>query len=531
MERLAGGACSGSVNHPNVCQLYEIDEDGEGLFLPMELLDGQPLSARLAQGALLPGEAVQIALAVLSALAALHQKGIVHRDLKPSNIFLAPHGVKLLDFGLARPLVGATGLNKSDLTLPGIVLGTPRYMAPELIEGSVADARSDLFVLGIVLYEMLAGKPPFRGESVFEVAQAIMQDEPPALGGSPGIVGLDRIIHRALRKPVAERYQTAEAFAQDLRASLLVADSGELAPVRPMTRLVVLPFRMLRPDPSIDFLAFSLADAISSALSGLPSLVVRSTAAASRFATDTPDIPALAVALDVDVVLLGTLLSSGEQVRVSAQLVQAPSGTLVRAMTSQSTSGEIFQLQDGLAKSIVESLSLSLTTGERGQINRDTPANPEAYECYLRANQIQLDSGQWVAARDLYARCLEYDPRFAPAWARLGRCYRLLGKYGDLSQAEVNLARGGWQTRSKSIPTCRWPTTCTHISKLMPAVPARRWSGYWSECATPLPSPSSSRAWCRPAAIAVCWTRRWPRTSALGAWTPEWSPASLRPSF
>src|SRR6185503_16884978 len=118
------------------------------------------------QGALLPAEAVQIALAVLNALAALHQKGIIHRDLKPSNIFLAQHGVKLLDFGLARPFVGAVGLNKSDLTLPGIVLGTPRYMAPELIEGGVADARSDLFVLGIVLYEMLAGKPPFRGESV-----------------------------------------------------------------------------------------------------------------------------------------------------------------------------------------------------------------------------------------------------------------------------------------------------------------------------------------------------------------------------
>jgi TolB-like protein len=431
-----------SVNHPNVCQLYEIDEDGDGLFLAMELLDGQPLSARLARGPLLPGEAVQIALAVLSALAALHHKGIIHRDLKPSNIFLAPHGVKLLDFGLARPFAGAVGFNESDLTLPGVLLGTPRYMAPELIEGSAADARSDLFVLGIVLYEMLAGKPPFRGESVFDVAQAIMRDEPPALGGSAGIVGLDRIIHRALRKPVDERYQTAEAFAQDLRASLLVADSGEVARVRPMTRLVVLPFRMLRPDPSIDFLAFGLADAISSALSGLPSLVVRSTAAASRFATDTPDLPALAGALEVDVVLLGTLLSSGEQVRVSAQLVQAPSGTLVRAMTSQSTSGEIFQLQDALAKSIVESLSLSFTAGERGQINRDAPANPEAYECYLRANQIQLDSKHWAEARDLYLRCLECDPRFAPAWARLGRCYRLLGKYGDPSQAEVNLARG-----------------------------------------------------------------------------------------
>jgi serine/threonine protein kinase/tetratricopeptide (TPR) repeat protein len=431
-----------SVSHPNVCQLYEIDEDQDGLFLAMELLDGEALSERLARGSLPAGEAIQIALAVLSALAALHQKGIVHRDLKPSNIFLSVHGVKLLDFGLARPFVGAAESSESDLTLPGVVFGTPRYLAPELIEGRVADARTDLFVLGIVLYEMLVGQPPFRGDSVIDVAQAILKDEPPALGGSPGVVGLDRIVHRALRKPVDERYQAADAFAQDLRSTLLGTDTVEVSRIRPLSRLVVLPFRMLRPNPSIDFLSFSLADAVSSALSGLPSLVVRSTAVASRFVADTPDIPALSRALDVDVVLLGTLLSSGDQVRVSAQLVEAPSGTLVGTMTAQSQDGDVFHLQDSLAKSIVESLSLSLTPADQDRINRDAPANPEAYDAYLRANQIQLDSRQWASARDLYLRCLERDPQFAPAWARLGRCYRLLGKYEDPSQARANLALG-----------------------------------------------------------------------------------------
>jgi serine/threonine protein kinase len=431
-----------SVNHPNVCQLYEIDEDRDGLFLAMELLDGEPLNGRLARGPLPASDAIQIALAVLSALAALHQKGIVHRDLKPSNIFLSTHGVKLLDFGLARPFAGAAGSSDSDLTLPGVVFGTPRYLAPELIEGRVADARSDLFVLGIVLYEMLVGQPPFRGDSVVAVAHAILKDEPPALGGSPGVVGLDRIVHRALRKPVDERYQAADAFAQDLRSILAGTDTADVSRIRPMSRLVVLPFRLLRPNPAIEFLAFSLADAISSALSGLPSLVVRSTAVASRLATDPPDIPALSKALDVDVVLLGTLLSSGDQVRVSAQLVEAPSGTLVRAMTAQSAGGDIFQLQDSLANSIVESLSLALTDTDQGRINRDAPANPEAYDSYLRANQMQLDSKQWASARDLYLRCLDRDPQFAPAWARLGRCYRLLGKYDDPSHAEENLALG-----------------------------------------------------------------------------------------
>jgi len=430
-----------SVNHPNVCQLYEIDEDRDGLFLAMELLDGEPLSDRLARGPLPAGDAIQIALAVLSALAALHQKGIVHRDLKPSNIFLSAHGVKLLDFGLARPLVGPAGSAESDLTQPGVVFGTPRYLAPELIEGRIADARSDLFVLGVVFYEMLVGQPPFRGDSVVAVAHAILRDEPPALSGSPGVVGLDRIVHRALRKPVLERYQTAEAFAQDLRSTLLGTDTADVSRIRPMSRLVVLPFRMLRPDPSIEFLAFSLADAVSSAVSGLPSLVVRSTAVASRFAADTPDIAALSKSLDVDLILLGTLLSSGDQVRVSAQLLDAPSGTLVRAMTAQSRGGDVFLLQDSLAKSIVESLSLSLTAADQGRINRDAPANAEAYDLYLRANQIQ-DSKQWASARDLYLRCLERDPQFAPAWARLGRCYRLIGKYVDPSAAQENLVLG-----------------------------------------------------------------------------------------
>src|SRR5215510_3997265 len=143
-----------SVNHPNICQLYEIDSEGEELFLAMELLDGEPLSTRLMRGALPPGEAGQVGLSVLSALGALHLKAIIHRDLKPSNIFLAQHGVKLLDFGLARPLTAG-----GDLTMPGVVMGTPRYMAPEQIEGGLVDVRSDLFVLGAVLYEMVAGRP------------------------------------------------------------------------------------------------------------------------------------------------------------------------------------------------------------------------------------------------------------------------------------------------------------------------------------------------------------------------------------
>src|SRR5262249_1747819 len=158
--------------------------------------------------------------------------------LKPSNIFLSPHGVKLLDFGLARPFAASERPGDADLTLPGVVYGTPRYMAPELFQDNPIDTRSDLFVLGVVRYEMLAGSPPLRGSTPFEVARAIMKDEPAALGGSSGIVALDRVIHRALRKRPEDRYQTATAFADDLRRAVVVTETSNLAAVRAMTRLV-----------------------------------------------------------------------------------------------------------------------------------------------------------------------------------------------------------------------------------------------------------------------------------------------------
>ena len=195
-----------SVNHPNVCQLYEIGEENGELFLAMELLEGESLAVKLTAGPLPCAEAVQITLGILSALEALHRRGVVHRDLKPSNIFLTPHGVKLLDFGLARiaPQVGAA--TDTGLTLTGVVIGTPNYMAPEQALGQQIDARTDLFAAADVLFEMLCGKSPFARDTVVSVLHAIVTEQPPALGGSPAIVAVDRVIHRALSKSADNRY-------------------------------------------------------------------------------------------------------------------------------------------------------------------------------------------------------------------------------------------------------------------------------------------------------------------------------------
>jgi serine/threonine protein kinase/tetratricopeptide (TPR) repeat protein len=416
------------INHPNVCQIYEIGEaDGE-LFLTMELLDGEPLSAKLTRGPLSCAEAVQLVLAILTPLEVLHDRGIVHRDLKPSNVFLTPHGVKLLDFGLARPVDTTLGETVTNLTVKGSPIGTPNYMAPEQVMGHAIDGRADLFTVGSMLFEMLSGQPPFANELVVRVLHAIVADDPPALGGSPAVIAVDRVIRRALSKSPDARYQTAEAMARDLRGVLLVPDSTVGGAARPMTRLIVLPFRVLRPDSETDFLAFSLPDAITNSLSGLDSLIVRSSAVASRFTNSGLDVTAIGTEVGVDMVLTGTLMRAGDQLRVSTQLVAATDGAVVWSQTAQVALGDLFALQDQLASRIVESLSLPLTNREQRLLKHDVPASAKAYEFYLRGNQT-LAQYAWVPARELFLQCLDLDPGFAPAWAGLGAAYRSLAKF------------------------------------------------------------------------------------------------------
>jgi TolB-like protein len=193
--------------------------------------------------------------------------------------------------------------------------------------------------------------------------------------------------------------------------------------------LIVLPFRMLRPDPATDFLAFSLPEALATSLSGLKSLVVRSSLAAARFAGGTQDLKTIADEAQVDLIVSGTLLSTGEEIRFTAQLTDAATGTLLCSHSTQSSIGHVFRLQDELTERMVEALSLQLTSREQQILRHDVPADPKAYEYYLRANRLSHDSKQWATARDLYLRCVEADPCYAPAWARLGRIRHVMAKY------------------------------------------------------------------------------------------------------
>jgi TolB-like protein len=295
--------------------------------------------------------------------------------------------------------------------------------------------------MGAILYEMAAGRRAFHGTATAAILYSIVNEQAPPLGGSPEAETLNGIIQKALEKSPARRYPTAAAMAEALQQLAEGKTTTGTAPaVRTVTRLIVLPFRMLAPDAETDFLAFSLPDAVASTLAQSQSLVVRSTLVASRFAGENPDLRAIASQAEVDAVLTGTLLRAGNQVRLTTQLIEVPSGTLIHASTSQTSLHDLFRLQDELTSQVVESLSIRLSAREDLLLKRDVPATPSAYEYYLRANQHFYDWRSTPIARDLYLECIERDPHYAPAWARLGRCYRLLGKF-TLEPSE-HLARG-----------------------------------------------------------------------------------------
>ena len=210
---------------------------------------------------------------------------------------------------------------------------------------------------------------------------------------------------------------------------LLPVEAEAAVEPKVVTRLIILPFRMLRPDPENDFLAFSLPDALTTSLSMLKSLVVRSSLVASRFSGGAPDLKTIAAEADVDLVVTGTLLSTRDEIRVTAQLTDAASGTLVWSHSTQTSIGNVFRVQDELTERVVSALSLPLTDREQRILKRDVPSNAKAYEYYLRGNQFSHDPKQWSAARDLYLRCVEADPCYAPAWARLGRIHHVMAKY------------------------------------------------------------------------------------------------------
>ncbi|MDH3733351.1 MAG: serine/threonine-protein kinase [Gemmatimonadota bacterium] len=441
-----------SLNHPGICQVYDVEEQDGELWVAMELLEGEGLDARMKRERLGVEEAIGIAVDVLSPLAALHESGVVHRDLKPSNIFLTPHGTKILDFGLARHVEGPVD---TQLTQEGAIIGTPHYMAPEQWRAEGLGPRSDLFACGAVLYEMLAGEYAFPGDDPIAIFHACAFESPPPLTGATGIEAIDATIRRSIAKDPEERPATAADMSAELIGALdrmraLQSDPGGSTPpierrAETVRRFIALPFRMLRPDPDLEFLATSLPEAIGGSLSGLQHLAVRSSRLAPKAHNEDGelDLKRLASEAEVDYALAGTLMSAGSRLRLTTELLQVPAGTVVWSTREEVAVDDLFQLQDDLTDRVLAGIAIPLSAGEEERVHRDRSASPRAYELYLRALHAAAtvtSAAELLTIRDLLAESVDVDPDFTPARAQYARVCRIIAKY-QMADAEEHLER------------------------------------------------------------------------------------------
>jgi eukaryotic-like serine/threonine-protein kinase len=349
------------LTHPNACHLYEVAEHEGVPFLVMELLDGEPLSARLARGNMTLDETMGVILPLMDAVSAFHQQGLVHRDLKPSNVFLTTRGVKLLDFGLARRSQHHDALTATLLTSPGAVTGTMRYMAPEQITGDPIDARTDIFALGVLLYEMLTGRIPFDAETNLEWLNAVLKDDPPSLGDAR-LHAIDPIVARALQRKPQDRYETVDQMIGDVQQAIAGEAPTMAKPAttaNAATRVVVLPFRVPENDAELAPLHDGLPEALTAALSGSAGLTLVSNRVAQAHA-ESKDLIAVGKDLEVDRLLTGSIQRSGEDVRVTFQFVDAADGAVLASDTSTHRLSSIIALQDDICANVESALRSNL---------------------------------------------------------------------------------------------------------------------------------------------------------------------------
>ena len=426
-----------SVDHPAVVTVYEAGlEDGRP-YLVMQRVEGETLERRLARGPLPVSEAVELGLTIADALAEVHALGIVHRDLKPANIVLSPHGPKILDFGIA----SLRGSPK--LTTAGAYVGTPLAMSPEQIQGHAPDNRSDLWSLGVMLYQSLTGVPPFDGDTLEAVTYQVLNRVLPAPSTQRPEVGpdLDYLVLKLLRKEPAHRYSRAEDVVADLQNCESDRAPAPRAAGKPTTPLLaVLPFEVLSAEADDAYLAAGLAEDLVVDLTRLGGLNVTTRGETLQYKDRTVPPRTVARELGADFVLLGSVRRAGNRGRISTQLVRAADGHTVWAERFDRTLDDLFDVQAEVSKRIVEALQVTLRPGEREMLDRAPTRSQEAYALYLRARQLLDDSDRATNLRveELLNQALALDPEFALAHAVLGECYarRALSWWAGLDIAD-----------------------------------------------------------------------------------------------
>jgi len=450
-----------ALNHPNICTVYDVGEAGGLTYIAMEVVEGEPLSARLSGRPLPSDEVVRIGLQLADAVAHAHDRGVVHRDLKGANVMVTPEGrVKVLDFGLAKRVradaldAAATG-STTYVTAPQAMLGTLPYMSPEQLRGLGADARSDVWALGVMLYEMAAGSRPFDGQTAFELSSAILHEAPPPLARAPA--ALQAVIDRCLEKEPARRYQRAgevraalETLGIDRRpasarrpvtavlaiaalviAAIVAAGRYWFAAPAPTNSVAILPFVNVSGDPDLEYLSDGITESLINALAQMPNLAVMSRNSVFRYKGREADAQAAGRTLNVEAVITGRVLQRGDALSISAELIDVRDNRQLWGEQYNRRLADILTVQEEVSADISERLRGRLTGDERKQLTRRYTQNTEAYQLYLRAlyhwNRRNADG--FNRSIEYFQKAIAADPNYAPAHAGLAQVYANLANY------------------------------------------------------------------------------------------------------
>ena len=468
-----------ALSHPNVCIIHEViqSEDGRHCIV-MEYIEGMTLRQRMAQDQIGVDEALDIAIQIASALCSAHRAKIVHRDIKPENVMLREDGfVKVLDFGLAKlaetkpePANSEAETRAVDpRTLPGVLMGTVAYMSPEQARGLLVDARTDIWSLGVVLYEMIAGRQPFDGPTPTDVIIQIAERDPAPLARSQPRAGfLQPIVTKTLAKDRNDRYPTAEQALLDLKNAkrelelgtdpgfhkrsgprLLTKTATAIAAIviglvalaiwftrqpktptpaaaaRPIHSLAVLPMENFSGDPGQDYFADGMTETLISGLARVGSLRVTSRTSVVQFKGSQKPLKQIAKELNVDAVIEGSVQRFGDQIRVGVRLIDAEAEDLIWSKEYNSDLRDVLTLQNELAQAVTQAIRIKLTPQEQSRLAERRRINPAAYDDFLRGRYYlnrQTKSDNDSAIQSL-SRAVEADPEFAGGWAELAQAY------------------------------------------------------------------------------------------------------------
>lgn len=444
------------LSHPNVATVYDFDTEDGVAFLVMEYVAGITLDDKLLSGLFPENEVVRLGVQLAEGLAAAHEQGVIHRDIKPGNIHLMSNGrLKILDFGLAKLLRPASEMASTDnLTESQAIAGTLPYMAPEQLRGHLADARSDIWSAGVVLYEMAIGRRPFQEKFSAALAADIIHKQPPRPRQlrSQLSQGLEFIIVKCLEKEPENRYQSVKELLVDLKrlamdAGSFPAQGSTVSSARPKRRgrrkriqsLAVLPLANLSRDPDQEYFVDGMTEALISNLAKLRAVRVISRTSAMRYKGIEKSAPAIAKELNVDAVVEGSVWRVGDRVRIAAQLIDAASDMHLWAESYERNLEDVLLLQSDVAEAIARKIQVALSPEETRRLVAPRRVDPEAYQAYLkgRFHWYKLTPEAFQAALYYFNLALEKDPKHALALTGIADLWGAAGVWGFVRPREA----------------------------------------------------------------------------------------------